>query len=425
MTKKLSRVIYNVLIINLLSMKQGLKLSINVLVIMAFALSTFAVSTFAGEEPGGGRKIVVFTSGLGEDEKDKIIEHSRGIKEHDLDLINAKAVSLPDDDSETELKNNPNVTRIEDDVIVEALDKEKKEERVLKTARARSISPSQVLPWGIDRINAELVWHGGNTADPIKVGVIDTGISKSHPDLKTNIKGGVNIINPLKSWDDDNGHGSHVAGIIAALNNSVGVVGTGPASDLYAVKVLDRNGSGFLSNVISGIQWSVAHGMKVVNMSLGTSFDIQSMRDAVKAAHDAGVVVVAAAGNSGGSVIFPAAYPEAIAVSATDQNNQLASFSSRGPEIDLAAPGVNILSTYKGTNYAILSGTSMATPHVTGSAALVLNTPVGVYDANGNGAWDPGEVQKKLEDRATDLGSAGFDNLYGYGLVNAFNAVQS
>lgn len=408
-------------------MSKKLSISMAVIAITALILPGTALISRADSESGSARrKIVVFKSGVHEDEKTTVIEHSRGAKEKDLDFINAKAVSLPDNDSEKELKNNPSVLRIEDDVMVEALDKENKEEKSLdNNRRAQTNSPAQVLPWGIDRIDAELVWPGGNMADPIKVGVIDTGISKDHPDLKANIKGGINIINPLKSSDDDNGHGSHVAGIIAALNNGLGVVGAGPAADLYAVKVLNRNGSGFLSDVISGIQWSVTHGMKVVNLSLGTSQDIQSMHDAVIAAHNAGVIVVAAAGNDATApVIFPAAYPEAIAVSATDKNDQLASFSSRGPEVDLAAPGVSILSTYKGTNYAILSGTSMAAPHVAGSAALVLNTAVGAYDANGNGAWDPDEAQKKLQDRAIDKGASGFDNLYGYGLVNAFNAVQ-
>ncbi|MFA4815566.1 MAG: S8 family peptidase, partial [Candidatus Gracilibacteria bacterium] len=249
-------------------------------------------------------------------------------------------------------------------------------------------------------------------------------ISNKHPDLLANVKGGVNTINPFKSWNDDNGHGSHVAGIVAARNNTSGVVGVGPAADLYAVKVLNAAGSGYLSDVIEGIQWAMANGMQVINMSLGTGSNIQSFHDAVIAAKNAGVVVVAAAGNSGGSVIYPAAYSEAIAVSATDRNNVIASWSSRGPEIDLAAPGVSIYSTYKGTGYATLSGTSMAAPHVAGSAALVLNTPVGGYDVNLNGKWDPDEVQKKLQDRAVDLGNTGFDNLSGWGLVNAYSAVQ-
>jgi subtilisin family serine protease len=164
--------------------------------------------------------------------------------------------------------------------------------------------------------------------------------------------------------------------------------------------------------------------MQVINMSLGTTSDIQSFHNTVIAAKNAGIVVVAAAGNSGGAVSFPAAYPEVIAVSATDQNNVIASWSSCGPEVDLSAPGVNIYSTYKGTGYATLSGTLMAVPHVAGTAALVLNTSVGAYDLNGNNKWNPDEVQKKLQDTATDLGNSGFDNLYGWGLVNAFSAVQ-
>ena len=215
-----------------------------------------------------------------------------------------------------------------------------------------------------------------------------------------------------------------MAGTVAALNNTVGVVGAGPDIDLYAIKVLNRNGSGFLSDIIEGLQWAAANGIQIANMSLGTTSNVQSFHDAITAAYNAGITLVAAAGNNGGTVNFPAAYSEVIAVSATDINNNLASFSSRGPEVDLAAPGVSILSTYKGNAYATLSGTSMASPHVAGSAALVINSPIGAYDANFNGQWDPAEVKQKLQDKAVDLGTVGFDNLFGWGLVNAFAAVQ-
>lgn len=368
--------------------------------------------SMAETNESSNRKIVVFQTGLNDDVKDKIITHIGGIKLKDLNLIGAKVVLLPNQVSIEKLKTNPAVVRIDDDIIVNAL------------KINVSNQPAQVLPWGIDRVDAELVWPNGNVADPIKVGIIDTGISNTHPDLLSNIKGGINTINPRKNWNDDNGHGSHVAGVVAALNNTIGVIGVGPAINLYAIKVLNASGSGYLSDVIEGIQWAVANGMQVINMSLGADSDVQSLHDAVIAAKNAGVVIVAAAGNSGGFVIFPAAYPEVIAVSAIDQNNTIASWSSRGPEVDLAAPGVSIYSTYKGTGYATLSGTSMATPHVSGAAALVLNTPVGVYDVNSNGRWDPDEVQKKLQDRAQDLGNTGFDYLYGWGLVNAYSAVQ-
>jgi subtilisin family serine protease len=357
----------------------------------------------------GSRKIVVFRQSLNEAARDVLISRHGAVKYKDLSLINGSAVWLPNKAAEKALESHPGVLRLDDDVVVYAL--------MPKTGDSGSSQPAQTIPWGIDRVDAELVWPLGNNADPVKLAIIDTGISKDHPDLKENIKSGYNAINSLKSWNDDNGHGSHVAGIAGALNNSIGVVGMGPLVDLYAVKVLNRNGSGFISDVIEGIQWSVVNGMKVINMSLGTSSDVQSLHDAVIAAKNAGVTLVAAAGNSGGAVIFPAAYPEVIAVAAADQNNNLASFSSRGPEVDLAAPGVSIYSTYKGTNYATLSGTSMASPHVAGAAALVLNTSVGTYDANGDGVWNPDEVQKKLQDRAVPTS-------FGVGLLNAYQAVQ-
>lgn len=384
-----------------------------------FGLALFTIPVVPQTNNSGERKIVVFSSVLNDAAKDELITHAGGVKLKNLDLIGAKAVWVPDRSAAAKLATSPGVVRVDDDVVVEALIVDR-----ISAKPTPSPQPTEVLPWGIDRVDAELVWPSGNTADPIRVGIIDTGISNTHSDLLANVKGGTNIINRKKNWNDDNGHGSHVAGITAALDNNIGVIGIGPAIDLYAIKVLDRNGFGFLSDVIKGIEWAIANGIQVINMSLGTSADIQSSHDAVIAAKNAGLVIVAAAGNSGGTVIFPAAYPEAIAVSATDENNVIASWSSRGPEVDLSAPGVSIYSTYKGTSYATLSGTSMAAPHVAGSAALVLNTPVGLYDANANGVWDPDEVQIKLQSAATDLGDVGFDNLYGWGLVNAYAATQ-
>lgn len=382
--------------------------------ILPILVGLLGFNASAGHE---GRKIVVFKEGvLNETERDALVARAGGVKVKNLHS-GGKVVLLSNLASEKALRSHPAVLRVDEDVIVEAL------------AKPVFSQAAQVLPWGVDRVDAELVWPSGNTADVIKVGVIDTGISKDHPDLQANIKGGYNAINPIKSWNDDNGHGSHVAGIVGALNNTIGVVGVGPLVDLYAIKVLNRNGSGWLSDVIEGIDWARQNGMKVINLSLGTASDIQSMHDAVIRAKNAGVVVVAAAGNGyGGPVIYPAAYSEAIAVSATDINNNVASFSSRGPEVDLAAPGVSIYSTYKGTGYATLSGTSMAAPHVTGAAALLLSAalvnPVLCDTIAIDGKCDPDEVQAKLQSTATDLGAAGYDTLYGWGLVNAFSATQ-
>jgi len=195
-------------------------------------------------------------------------------------------------------------------------------------------APAQQIPWGVNRIDAELAWPQ-NTGQGVKVAVLDTGIDLSHPDLLANIKGGYNAIKPNKSPADDNGHGTHVAGIIAAVNDNIGVVGVAPQAELYAVKVLSANGSGYLSDIIEGLEWCITNNMQVINMSLGTSSEVQSFHDAVIKVYNAGIVMVAAAGNSGpgdNTVEYPAKYEEVIAVSATSDNDAIASFSSRGPD---------------------------------------------------------------------------------------------
>lgn len=359
------------------------------------------------------RKIVVFQNWLtNQNQKELILEQAGVTKIKHLPLINA-AVVLAGPAGEKALRQRPEVLRVDPDAVV------------YTQAKPQPASPpAEVLPWGVDRIDADLAWdkdnnlmvdEGANAGGGIKVAILDTGIDLDHPDLQANIKGGINTINPRKSPDDDNGHGTHVAGIIAALDNAVGVIGTAPEAWLYAVKVLNRQGSGYVSDIIEGLQWCIANGMQVVNMSFGTSSDVQSLHDAIVAAYNNGIVLVAAAGNSGpadNTVLYPAKYPEVIAVSATDENNCIAEWSSRGSEVELAAPGNNIYSTFKGGGYATISGTSMASPHVAGSAALVI----------ASGVTDKSEVRSKLQSTADDLGSPGKDNLYGYGLVDAQEA---
>lgn len=346
-----------------------------------------------------GRWIVVFNPVVNEPARENIIKGAGGVILKNLPLITGKAVLLPAQ-AEAALGKINGVVRVDPDVIVEA------------HAKPTPLPPPpETLPWGVDQIDAELAW-GTSTGLGVKVAILDTGIDLTHPDLRDNIKGNINTINSLKTGNDDNGHGTHVAGTIAAIDNDIGVIGTSPKAYLYAVKVLNRNGSGFLSDVIEGLQWSVANGMQVINMSLGTTSDIQSFHDAVTAVYNAGIIQVASAGNAlGGPVAYPAAYPEVIAVSATDNTNTIAYFSSVGPEVELAAPGVKIYSTWKGGGYNTIDGTSMAAPHVTGTVALALATAGVITD-----------VRTRLQATADDLGALGRDNLYGYGLVDAEEA---
>jgi subtilisin len=280
--------------------------------------------------------------------------------------------------------------------------------------------PPQVTEWGVDWIDAEKAWATA-TGDGVKVCIIDTGISKNHPDLQANIKGGINFVRQkgkirANAWDDDNGHGSHVAGIVAALDNEIGVVGVAPKASLYAAKALDKAGSGYISDIIAAIEWAVANKMQVVNMSLGTPSDIAALRNACASATAQGVLLIAAAGNSGdgsadtNEVEYPGAYPSTIAVSATYPNDTVTSWSSSGPEVDLAAPGSGIRSTSKGSDYDTKSGTSMAAPHVAGTAALVLSVTPAISVAN---------LRARLANTADDIAAPGVDKVSGAGLVDA------
>jgi len=348
------------------------------------------------------RKIIIFKSGVSAERRAEVLGMHGAEKINDLRLINGQTIMLPPGRAGA-LADKPEVLLIEDDVPVTAQGKPGK---VVP-------QPTQSKPWGIDCIEADECWTQ-YTGDSVNVAILDTGIDTVHPDLIPNIQDGVSFVSYTSGYQDDNGHGTHVAGIVAAADNSFGVIGVGPKIHLYAVKVLDRKGNGYTSNIIKGLEWCLSNNIQVVNMSLGSSAYSQALADAVKKLNTAGIVQVAAAGNSGGSVIYPAALDEVIAVGAIDNNNSLAWFSCYGPEIDLVAPGVGIYSTYKGKTYSTMSGTSMAAPHVTGAAALILNA---------DSSKTPAEVQSLLESNTTELGEPGRDDYYGWGLINIYKAL--
>ncbi len=231
------------------------------------------------------------------------------------------------------------------------------------------------ITWGIERVKAPAAWDYTQGAK-VRVAVIDTGIYSEHADLKGKVDGGYDAFtkSELKSaYQDQNGHGTHVAGTIGAIKDGRGVVGVAPRARLYAVRVLDADGSGSISGIVDGIIWCANNGIQVANMSLGSSMPSPTLERALRYAKAMGVVVVAAAGNSGGSVGYPAAYPETIAVSASDSSDKIAEFSSRGAEVDFIAPGVSIVSSAMDGGFANFNGTSMAAPHVTGLAALAVS----------------------------------------------------
>lgn len=307
------------------------------------------------------------------------------------------------------IASDPRVNYIEQDSIVSIFKKPSGTPGNGGNDGGSTTQPPQVIPTGIARIN-------GPVSGPVNVNVavIDTGIDASHPDL--NVIDGVNFAKG-RSWSDGNGHGTHVSGIIAAKNNDIGVVGVAPSANLYAVKVLDNRGSGFMSDVIAGVNWVAANAdiIDVANMSLGGSTS-STLNAAVENAIDAGVVFVVAAGNESTDACSksPASAPNAITVSALDDRDGIsnsdpfASFSNYGSCVDMIAPGVLILSTWKGGDYNTISGTSMASPHVAGAAALYLASNPGsspaqvtsILQTAGNLDWnvatDPDTINEKL-----------------------------
>lgn len=264
--------------------------------------------------------------------------------------------------------------------------------------------------------------------DPkIIIGVIDTGIDLGHPDLKNKLVDGYNVITQGKTPPrDDNGHGTHASGIAAAeTNNKIGIAGTAPNCKIMPIKTLDAKGSGDIYNVALGVIWAVDHGARVLNMSLGGPQN-ETLKKAIEYALAKNVVVVTAMGNDGKNVkAYPAALPGVISVGSVDFSRTRSDFSNYGDWISVTAPGSQIMSTmptYKTTmtefekeeGYDYLDGTSMACPIVAGIAALVLSR---------NPDYTPAEVKERIQSTATDTGKKGFDNEYGYGIVNAAKAV--
>ncbi|MCK4241538.1 MAG: S8 family serine peptidase, partial [Candidatus Atribacteria bacterium] len=337
------------------------------------------------EKPGPAEQALV--KGLG------------GKIKYTYNIVDAIAASIPEKAIDA-LQKNPNVRYVEPDGLVQALDE---------------LDDS----WGVKRIGAGVVYDSGNKGTGINVAIIDTGIDRSHGDLT--VVGGKSFVSYTEDFDDDNGHGTHVAGIVAAMDNGIGVVGVAPAANLYALKALDSNGSGNVSDVVMAIQWATVNEIQVINMSLGGPYSITLEAACLLAYYTDGLILVAAAGNSGNppgkgdNISFPAGYEWVIAVAATDQSDERARWSSTGPELELSAPGVAINSTLLGGGYGEKSGTSMASPHVAGVAALVWANP-----ANSN--WTNDDVRAQLQDTADDLGSAGKDSKFGYGLVDADEA---
>lgn len=315
------------------------------------------------------------------------------------------------------------ISAVAADLSEQAIENLKKDNKIVYIEPDCEVSVlEEAVPWGITRIGTPLVHTNGNKGTGINIAIIDTGINYNHPDLCDNYKGGYDFVNDDADPLDDNGHGTHCAGIIAAADNDIGVIGVAPEANLYSLKMVNSTGSGNVSDLIAAIEWAIetrkdtdtSNDIQIISMSLGLNSGVTALETACSQAYNSGILLVAAAGNdgnrggTGNTVDYPGAYSSVIAVTATNSADKRASFSSTGPAVELAAPGVNILSTYQ-DSFASLNGTSMACPHVAGTAALVLAA---------NPSFTNSKIRDRLAQTATDLGTPGRDKLYGYGLVN-------
>ena len=271
--------------------------------------------------------------------------------------------------------------------------------------------------WGLLAIKADKAWDVQMGNKSVKIAIVDTGIDYTHEDLNASyVSGGYDFVNNDNDPMDDNGHGTHCAGIAAAvIDNGKGIAGVAQVS-IMAEKVLDRYGYGSNWNVARGIVHATQSGANVISMSLGSSSFSRILQKACLYAWRKGCILVAAAGNDGvRSIDYPARFKTVICVGSIDRSNSRSSFSNYGPQMELVAPGEYILSTYPGNMYVYKSGTSMATPHVAGVAALVWSH---------NPTLRNRDVRIILARTADDLGTLGWDKEYGFGRVDAEEAVN-
>ncbi|WP_404455663.1 S8 family serine peptidase [Virgibacillus necropolis] len=318
---------------------------------------------------------------------------------HIMDSINAVSITIPSNRLQ-QIKEISGVRWVENDYVV--------------------TTESEVVDWGYKETITTGTKKLGLTGKGIKVGIIDTGINGKHPDL--NVVGGESFVEEEPNFQDLNGHGTHVAGIIAAKNNMIGTVGVAPNVNIYAIKALNQYGKGRQTDIIAGIEWAVEHDLDIVNLSLTSPHSTIALKLAIESADDAGLLIVAASGNDetglgqvGKDIMYPARYPDVIGVGSIGRDLKKSSFSYGGSSLSYTAPGENIYSTYvllgSGENdYNNLSGTSMAAPYVAGVFALYKQA----YPY-----MNTNQIKAKVSENVIDLGREGKDPDYGYGLVQS------
>src|SRR3989344_4874056 len=410
-------------------MKKLFIVSIGVLaILLAGLLNVFSSSAKAQDHNHHvpGQILIKFKDGVSSAEQDNVLKNNRAQVISKLDALGVLVVEIPQTAEEkivTALSRNPHVEYAELDYIAEAFFVPN--DTYFTNKQWGLENTGQTIQGSTGTVDADIdgstAWE--TTQGGVKVAILDTGIDQDHEDVSAKVILQRNFTDS-PTIDDLYGHGTHVGGIVAAITqNNLGVAGSCPNCQLMNGKVLNDSGSGAYSCIANGITWAADSGAKVINMSLGGSVKSGTLERAVNYAWNKGVVVVAAAGNSANpSKTYPGAYINVIAVAATNNKDQKASFSSYGAKwVDVAAPGENIFSTFpnhpykinKSLSYDFGSGTSMATPMTSAVAALIWSTPYGTSASM---------VRNRLQATADKIPGTG--TYWSAGRVNAANAIS-
>lgn len=376
----------------------------------------------AGDSFAAGRLLVKFRDGITASATGEFFVESDLTVLGELDGLGVYVVGVPEGEERSlakQLGRHPAIAYAEPDYIYETFDTP--EDPLYATGQ-----------WNLPHVNAPQAWDITTGISEVIIAVIDTGVDLSHPDLAGKIVDGYDFANGDAIPQDDYGHGTHVAGIAAAVtDNAEGVAGVAWGARIMPVKVLDSSGYGYVSDIAAGIWWAADQGARIINLSLGGSFPSSTLEDAINYAYDRGLLIVASAGNGylwGNPVSYPAAYPHVMAVAATNDADEHARYSTTGFYVDVAAPGGDpdssgdanprhwIMSTLwdGGSTYGPDAGTSMASPHVAGLAALVWSR----YSS-----WTNDEVERVIESTALDRGDPDRDDVYGWGRIDMLAAV--
>lgn len=369
---------------------------LSVLALSVLLISGWASSNASAEaNDASDRVIISFKENIDYD----LLEEMGAEIHEEFDAISAVSVTLPNEQLVQTASNDSSIEYVEENSIVTAA--------------------GQTTTWGYRTVKANTATSLGYTGKGVKIAIIDSGINSKHPDLK--VAGGVSKVENSSAFTDGNGHGTHVAGVIGAQNNSIGTVGVAPDSLIYSVKVLSANGVGTLEGVVAGIQWAIDQKVDIINMSLTTINDDKALRDIAQKAYEAGIVVIAASGNERekglyNDVLYPARFSSVIAVGSVSKFNKLSYFSNYGASQELVAPGEGILSSFTDSkttsneDYAISEGTSVASPFVAGTFAQYMEAYPHLSNI---------QLRETVKRAAVDLGVKGRDNTYGNGLVQS------